>query len=73
MKWNDKALEARDYEALAMPFALYCAISTCNVIIMPGMPAKKYDGATYTHVNCPKSPHKNYAAHKQPRSAFRNV
>lgn len=62
MTLAEQAIHGREFTTLAMPFALYCYL--CNVTIMPGDPAKKYDGATYTHVTCPTTPHKTFAPHK---------
>lgn len=55
-------LENRDFTTVPMPFSLYCA--SCQTYIRQGEPAKRFDAATFTHVVCPKTPHRNFAAHK---------
>lgn len=62
----DAALEKREFKVVEMPFPLYCARFTCNTLIPEGMKAQRYDYSTYTHVNCPVSEKRTFAAHKQP-------
>ncbi len=65
VNYRDKALLERESFLVSQPIAVYCSLSTCTTLIMPGFPALKYDAATFTHVNCPTSPRKHIAPHKQ--------
>lgn len=71
MNYFDAALEERDFTTVPMPFAIYCAKTTCQTIIRPGTPAKRFDGCTYVHVECPSYPRVHYAAHKAPDGGLR--
>jgi len=71
MNYHDEQLAASEFKTVPMPFATYCAISTCQTLITPGTPAKKYDGATYAHVVCPNSGIRTYAPHKHPNTGMR--
>lgn len=72
MTIRDDMLRASDeYKTMSMPIALYCAISSCQTLIHIGEPVKKYDGATYTHITCPTTPHRAFAAHKQPDTGMK--
>lgn len=71
MRHLDKALADREFTTVAQPFAIYCALSTCQTIIRPGDAAKRYDGCTYVHVDCPKYPRVHYAAHNSPDGGLR--
>lgn len=72
MTYRDDVLrESEDFTTLSMPIALYCAYSDCQVLIRIGEAAKKYDGATYTHIKCPTTPMRHFAAHKHPNTGMR--
>lgn len=62
MTLAEQALVGRDFTTVAAPFNVYCY--KCNVTIPTGMPANRFDGATFTHTSCPSTPHKTFAAHK---------
>lgn len=64
MSLAEYALHGREFKTVQMPetFQVYCY--RCNSMIRPGELALKYDGATYTHHTCPRTPHKTYAPHK---------
>jgi len=68
---DDRLNESTDFKTIAMPIAMYCALSHCQTLIKPGTPVKKYDGATYVHVSCPTSELRTFAAHKQPNTGMR--
>jgi hypothetical protein len=40
-------------------FSPYCA--KCDLLIPIGHSARKYDGATFYHINCPNRPLRRYA------------
>lgn len=72
MTFRDDILRERtDFTTMAMPIALYCALSTCQTLIPIGEPVKKYDGATYVHIACPNLPMRHFAAHKQPDTGMK--
>lgn len=58
----EQTLAGREFITGLLALNVYCY--TCNVIMTTGTAVRKYDGATYTHVNCPKTPLKNVAVHK---------
>lgn len=60
----DVELQSRDYKNVTAPFSVVCSWSKCQLVIKQGAPAHKYDGATYTHAQCPSLPLKRYATHK---------
>lgn len=64
-------LAGREFTTVPMPFATYCAVGKCQTLILPNTPVKKYDGATFAHVNCPKTNHRTFAAHKQPNTGMK--
>ena len=72
MTYRDDILRTSDdYVSMPMPIALYCAYSDCQTLIPIGEPVKKFDGCTFVHIACPKTPLRNFAAHKQPDSGMR--
>ena len=71
MNYNDARLAQRDYTDGFTPLNVYCSLSTCNVLMPTGTPARIYDGATFTHIICPKTNLRNFAAHKQPDTGMR--
>lgn len=71
VSYFDAVLSQRDFTLVEMPFPLYCARFACNILIPTGTQAQRYDGATYTHVNCPKTEHRTFAAHKQPNTGMK--
>lgn len=72
MKYQDKLMrESTDFTTVSMPIALYCSFSDCQTLIPVGVPAKRFDGATYVHVSCPTTPMRHFAAHKQPSTGMR--
>lgn len=68
---DDMLNESTDFKTMPMPIAMYCALSHCQTLIKPGTPVKKFDGATYVHVNCPDSPMRSVAAHKYGKPGMR--
>ena len=62
MSLAEQALVGRDFTTIALQFSVYCY--KCNAIMRPGEPVMKYDGATFTHINCPNTPFKTFAPHK---------
>jgi hypothetical protein len=67
---SDLLLESREFTSIAMPFNAFCALSKCQTLIHAGTPVRKYDGATFTHVICPSTNYRNFAAHKQPTTGM---
>lgn len=63
--------ESSEFVSMPMPLALYCAFSDCQTLIPVGEPVKRFDGATYVHIACPKTPIRHFAPHKQPDSGMR--
>lgn len=57
-------LDVRDFTVVSLPetFQVYCA--KCNGMCSGGTKVKRFDGATYTHLTCPKVPLKAFAPHK---------
>lgn len=66
MTYAELRLDQDDYTLGTMPenFQTYCARSKCQVLIRPGTAVKRYDAATYVHLNCPTTPHRTFAPHK---------
>lgn len=64
MTYYVDSLEQRESTLVTLPegFQVYCV--KCNGMITNEGVAKRYDGATYTHVKCPKVPLKAFAPHK---------
>jgi hypothetical protein len=57
-------LDSREYEVVTLPddFQIYCA--KCNGMCTPSSVVRRFDGATYSHLACPKTPLKTFAPHK---------
>jgi hypothetical protein len=66
MNYSDLALDERTFDTVPAPFNILCARSTCQTYIRPGEPTKRYDAATFEHVNHPSTPLRTFAAHKNP-------
>lgn len=72
MTYRDEQLRnSDDFQTMAMPIALYCAYSDCQTLIPVGDPVKRFDGATYVHISCPKTPMRHFAAHKHPDTGMK--
>lgn len=72
MTYRDDLLRERtDFKTVAMPLALYCAFSDCQTLIHVGEPVRRYDGATFTHIKCPSTPMRHFAAHKHPDTGMK--
>lgn len=72
MTYRDNLLrESSDFTTIPMPLALYCAFSDCQTLIKVGELVKRYDGATYVHISCPKTPMRHFAAHKHPDTGMK--
>ncbi len=62
MTLAEQALAGRDFTTVLAPLSVYCF--KCNVTIPKGELVLRYDAATFTHENCPNTPHKTFAPHK---------
>lgn len=62
MTLAEYAIKGREYDLVTAPHNVYCFL--CNLIVHKNEGVRKYDAATYTHITCPKLPHRTYAPHK---------
>lgn len=68
---QEYALDNEEFDLVALPLNVYCSRSDCQTLMHEGVTVKRYNAATFTHVTCPSTPLRNFAAHKQPDTGMR--
>lgn len=62
--YSDALKDRADYAVIALPYAQFCSMAECNLLMPAGSMAKRFDAATWTHIKCPTGAPKHMAAHR---------
>lgn len=53
-------------KTVCMPLSSYCAV--CDLLMVKGTTARKFDGATFYHLVCPDRPMRQYSMTRRERT-----
>lgn len=69
--YSDNLKSRNDFQVVTLPLNVFCSLAECNVLMRKGSVARRFDGATFTHIGCPTGAPKHTAAHKHPDTGLR--
>lgn len=69
--YSDNLKSRKDFTVVTLGLNVYCSLADCNTLMREGSVARKFDGATFTHIGCPTGAPKHTAAHRYPDTGLR--